>query len=612
MHSIIKSMCKALVTFLSLGSPLVFADSHYLNIAESLCANPQIANPLLEDYQREESEIVVRGSRLGTEYNFRSETLHIKFEVIEPPGRPRRSALTTNTIDGNLSKPVLRLVLSNECELTQAQRINYEDDAAIYIEPLDESLAPLPDKIWLNPPLPQDTGRSDGLRVALIDSGVNYTLPEIANALALDEHGKLIGYDFWDQDSTPYDANPARSPFFVQRHGTRTASILLREAPDIALVPYRYPRPDMTRMAQLIEHAASHSVRIIGMPLGSNNYKEWLAFGEAASAHPEILFIVSAGNNGRDIDINPVYPAALEHDNILVVTSSDDFIHPAERTNFGKISVDYLVPAENIDATDYNGSAISVSGSSYAVSRITALAARLLTKNSDQSISELKENIDRFSIKGNTGRHVYKGYIGDPLADTSQLGIIKDDTFTIQTSTTKNTLALNIVALDPGWTNSRIRQAVSEANTIYAQCDLQLTTDSVLRTEATGYLAFQSPGHALQLHRQLLPLLQPEIPTIYLATDTHMQTKFDAEAFGLANTNNRPWMKNSVWITVTTKDTGHALAHELFHVMANRGDHSNMANNLMQTRTALSNTLLTQEQCQLAINTAVSNGLLKQ
>jgi len=128
MHSTIKSMCKALVTFLSLGSPLVFADSHYLNIAESLCANPQIANPLLEDYQREENEIVVRGSRLGTEYNFRSETLHIKFEVIEPPGRPRRSALTTNTIDGNLSKPVLRLVLSNECELTQAQRINYEDD----------------------------------------------------------------------------------------------------------------------------------------------------------------------------------------------------------------------------------------------------------------------------------------------------------------------------------------------------------------------------------------------------------------------------------------------------------------------------------------------------
>jgi len=59
---------------------------------------------------------------------------------------------------------------------------------------------------------------------------------------------------------------------------------------------------------------------------------------------------------------------------------------------------------------------------------------------------------------------VYKGYIGDPLADTSQLGIIKDDTFTIQTSTTKNTLALNIVALDPGWTNSRIRQAVSEAS----------------------------------------------------------------------------------------------------------------------------------------------------
>ena len=90
-----------------------------------------------------------------------------------------------------------------------------------------------------------------------------------------------------------------------------------------------------------------------------------------------------------------------------------------------------------------------------------------------------------------------------------------------------------------------------------------------------------------------------------------MQEKFDAEAFGLANTANRPWMKNSVWITVTTKDSGHALAHELYHVMANNGSHNSMANNLMQTQTALANTLLTQEQCQLAVDTAVNNGLIQ-
>ncbi|MCP4392403.1 MAG: hypothetical protein GY802_29195 [Gammaproteobacteria bacterium] len=65
---------------------------------------------------------------------------------------------------------------------------------------------------------------------------------------ARDADNRLIGYDFWDMDDRPYDAHPVNSEFFVQRHGTRSASILLREAPAIELVPYRYPRPDMSRM----------------------------------------------------------------------------------------------------------------------------------------------------------------------------------------------------------------------------------------------------------------------------------------------------------------------------------------------------------------------------
>ena len=88
----------------------------------------------------------------------------------------------------------------------------------------------------------------------------------------------LIGYDFWDMDDLPYDAHPVDSGFFVQRHGTRTASILLREAPAIELVPYRYPRPDMSRMHALIEHADANGVSILGMPLGSNRPEDWGAF----------------------------------------------------------------------------------------------------------------------------------------------------------------------------------------------------------------------------------------------------------------------------------------------------------------------------------------------
>ena len=66
-----------------------------------------------------------------------------------------------------------------------------------------------------------------------------------------------IGTSFWDMDARPFDSHPVRSVFFPQRHGTRTASIIVREAPDTRLVFYRYPRGDMARMRELIAHAAN-------------------------------------------------------------------------------------------------------------------------------------------------------------------------------------------------------------------------------------------------------------------------------------------------------------------------------------------------------------------
>ena len=92
----------------------------------------------------------------------------------------------------------------------------------------------------------------------------------IAHRLARDAEGQPLGFDFWDMDARPFDSHPVRSVFFPQRHGTRTASIIVREAPDTRLVPYRYPREDMTRMRELIAHAAKAGVRIVNVSLGSN------------------------------------------------------------------------------------------------------------------------------------------------------------------------------------------------------------------------------------------------------------------------------------------------------------------------------------------------------
>jgi len=252
------------------------------------------------------------------------------------------------------------------------------------------------------------------IRVALVDSGVNYTLPGIAKALARDDKGQLIGYDFWDMDDRPFDAHPARGGRLL-RHGTKTASVLIREAPEARLVPYRYPRPDMRRMADLIAHAKRHDVRIIGLPLGGNQPEEWAAFEQAATDNPDILFVASAGNNARDIDQFPVYPASLTLGNLVVVSSADDFVRPAAGVNWGRGSVDYLVPAEQIPVLEFDGTNAVASGSSYAVPRLVAMGARLLARHPDWQADHLQAEFRRRFADGSAPRQVARGYVADPL-----------------------------------------------------------------------------------------------------------------------------------------------------------------------------------------------------
>lgn len=287
-------------------------------------------------------------------------------------------------------RPIMVLLAGGDCQPLHARAIRYDAKGAqrelVHLGPdliTVETVEPL------NPPLPPGTDPG-GVTVAHIDSGVNYLLPEIASRLARDGEGRPLGLDLWDDDGRPFDGDWRRSPFFPIRHGTPVASLLIGEAPAVRLVPIRFPRHDMARMAEAVQGAAAAGARVVALPMGSRNRAEWSGFAAAAATHTEMLFIVSAGNDGRDIDQTPLYPASLRLDNLVVVTSSDAFGRLAPGSNWGAASVDLMVPAEGLAVTDYRGALGTGSGSSYAVPRVTALAARLLETNPDWSAAELK------------------------------------------------------------------------------------------------------------------------------------------------------------------------------------------------------------------------------
>lgn len=313
--------------------------------------------------------------------------------------------------------PFASIDLGPKCAFRQA-RILERDGEEEFLLVLGPDLQPQGDPEPLNPPIPPGED-PDGITVVHVDTGVNYLLPAIAQRLARGDGGFILGYDFWDMDPRPFDIETSRSPYFPIRHGTSVASILIREAPMTRLIPYRYPRPDMRRMGEIVAYAARNGARIVMMPLGSNREIDWRVFALAAEQHPEILFIVSAGNDGRDIDEEPVYPAALPLENMIVVTSADSFGRLAKGSNWGAGSVDLMVPAESIETVDHRGAVVEASGSSYAVPRVTAMAVRMLQQHpnwtSRDLITALKTRAGRSMERG--AAKVNWGWVPNPLDD---------------------------------------------------------------------------------------------------------------------------------------------------------------------------------------------------
>jgi hypothetical protein len=315
---------------------------------------------------------------------------------------------------GAARRPLLLAIADYSCTVHTARQVAYDSAGRPeLLQNLDNALDPIGEPQPLNPPVPAGDD-PPGIPIGLVDSGVNYLLPEIALRLARASDGEILGYDYWDLDRRPFDVAPLPDPFFPDHHGTSTASLVLDGAPAAKLIPYRYPRHDMARMAALIEDAASRGIRVMNLSLASPGRDEWLPFQEAARTHPDMLFVVAAGNYDRSLERTPFYPAAFRLPNMVVVTSATADGHLTEGVNWGAKSVDVMVHGEDVLALNFDGKWRPVSGSSYATARVSALAACLLAEHPEWTTGQLRSAIFRLAQPSETG-DVAEGFIPDEV-----------------------------------------------------------------------------------------------------------------------------------------------------------------------------------------------------
>ena len=150
------------------------------------------------------------------------------------------------------------------------------------------------------PPLPPG-GDPGGVAIALLGTGIDYTVREVARRLARDGEGELIGWDLADKDNRPFrPSSNATAP--VEWGGDGTALVKAFGTPGRRVVPVKIDPADPPSLARAIAFVAQTPARVVVVPMWSRRQSDWEPFRQAALHFKDLLFVLAAGEEGKDTD----------------------------------------------------------------------------------------------------------------------------------------------------------------------------------------------------------------------------------------------------------------------------------------------------------------------
>jgi len=210
-------------------------------------------------------------------------------------------------------------------------------------------------------------GRGQGVRVAIIDSGVEADHPAVGGRLVASVAVERRGEDWEVVDAPPAD---------VVGHGTPCAGIIHALAPDAELVSVRVLGADnrgnggafATGLAWAI---AESGASVVNLSLSSRSDAMFGPLHELADdAYHRNVLLVSAANNVAVASYPSLYAAVLSvaaHD---VPDPSVWYYNPQPPVEFGAHGLD-------VDVAWRGGTRMTVTGNSFAAPHVTGYAARI-------------------------------------------------------------------------------------------------------------------------------------------------------------------------------------------------------------------------------------------
>ena len=137
-----------------------------------------------------------------------------------------------------------------------------------------------------------------------------------------------------------------------------------------------------------IRYAEANGASICNLSMGTDSYDRALRQTIADSG---MLFVISAGNDGRNTDQTPCYPASFDLDNIISAANlrPDGTLHST--SNYGAETVDIAVPGTCILSLTADNTYSYMTGTSMSAPTLSAAAAMLHSYAGGLSAAEMKE-----------------------------------------------------------------------------------------------------------------------------------------------------------------------------------------------------------------------------
>ncbi len=229
-----------------------------------------------------------------------------------------------------------------------------------------------------------------GIRVAVIDTGIDYTHPDLAGVYA-------GGYNVLTGTGDPMDDNG---------HGTHCSGILAATgsskgiygtAPGISLYGVKVlsakGEGNMSDVIQGIFWAKNNSMQVASMSLGGSDDSQALHDAVDDAAAHGVLIIAAAGNSGVASGIGDTMGYPGKYDSVLAVAAVNKYHHRASWSSTGS-NLSVSAPGVNIRSTIPGAGYATYSGTSMATPHVAGVAALVYSAHPDWTNQQVRQQIE--------------------------------------------------------------------------------------------------------------------------------------------------------------------------------------------------------------------------